>query len=60
VSAPIIGATKTHHLKQIFEAVDIKLSTEQVKELEKPYRPHPIIGHEQARAGRMLNWDRDQ
>jgi aryl-alcohol dehydrogenase-like predicted oxidoreductase len=49
VTAPIIGATKTHHLKQIFEAVDIRLSVEEVDELEKPYRPHPIIGHEQAR-----------
>jgi len=55
VTAPIIGATKTHHVKQIFEAVDIKLSAEEVNELEKPYRPHPIIGHEQARAAKMLN-----
>jgi len=49
VTAPIVGATKTHHLQQIFEAADITLSTEEVNELEKPYRPHPIIGHEQAR-----------
>jgi aryl-alcohol dehydrogenase-like predicted oxidoreductase len=55
VTAPIIGATKTHHLKQILEAVDIKLSAEEVTELEKPYRPHPIIGNQQARAGGMLN-----
>jgi aryl-alcohol dehydrogenase (NADP+) len=55
VTAPIIGATKTHHLKQILEAVDIKLSAEEVMELEKPYRPHPIIGHQQTRAGRMPN-----
>jgi len=49
VTAPIIGATKIHHLRQIFEAVSIKLSAEEVNELEKPYQPHPIIGHEQAR-----------
>jgi 1-deoxyxylulose-5-phosphate synthase len=55
VTAPIIGATKTHHLKQIFEAVDIKLSAEEVQQLEEPYRPHPIVGHEQARPARMLN-----
>jgi aryl-alcohol dehydrogenase-like predicted oxidoreductase len=55
VTAPIIGATKTHHLKQIFEAVDIKLSAEEVEALEKPYRPHPIIGHAQARGAKMLN-----
>jgi aryl-alcohol dehydrogenase (NADP+) len=54
VTAPIIGATKRHHLKQIFEAVDIKLGAEEVEALEKPYRPHPILGHEQPRAARML------
>jgi aryl-alcohol dehydrogenase-like predicted oxidoreductase len=51
VTSPIIGATS---LKQIFEAVDIKLSVEEVQALEKPYRPHSIVGHEQARAGKML------
>jgi aryl-alcohol dehydrogenase (NADP+) len=54
VTAPIVGATKTHHLKQIFEAVDIKLGAEEVEALEKPYRPHSIVGHEQARAAKML------
>src|SRR4051794_31089167 len=34
VTAPIIGATKIHHLKQIFEAVDIKLSAEEVAAME--------------------------
>jgi 1-deoxyxylulose-5-phosphate synthase len=55
VTAPIIGATKLHHLKQIFEAVEIKLSTEEVAELEKPYQPHPISGHEQARPAKMIH-----
>jgi 1-deoxyxylulose-5-phosphate synthase len=54
VTAPIIGATKLHHLKQIFEAVEIKLSAEEVAELEKPYQPHPISGHEQARPAKMI------
>jgi len=54
VTAPIIGATKLHHLKQIFEAVAIKLSAEEVAELEKPYQPHPISGHEQARPAKMI------
>jgi aryl-alcohol dehydrogenase (NADP+) len=54
VTSPIIGATKTHHLKQIFAAVDIKLSVEEIAALEKPYRPHSMVGHEQARAGKML------
>jgi aryl-alcohol dehydrogenase-like predicted oxidoreductase len=54
VTAPIIGATKTHHLKQAFESVDVKLSAEEVQALEKPYRPHPVLGHEQPRPSKML------
>jgi aryl-alcohol dehydrogenase (NADP+) len=54
VTAPIVGATKTHHLGELFKAVDIKLSREEIETLEKPYRPHPIIGHEQPRPGKML------
>jgi aryl-alcohol dehydrogenase-like predicted oxidoreductase len=55
VTAPIIGATKTHHLKQIFDSVDIKLTAEEVAELEKPYRAHPIIGHQQPRGAKMVD-----
>jgi len=54
VTAPIVGATKLHHLKQIFDVVDLKLSADEVAEMEKPYRPHPISGHEQARPSRMV------
>jgi 1-deoxyxylulose-5-phosphate synthase len=54
VTAPIVGATKTHHLKEIFAAVDIKLSVEGVAAMEEPYRPHPILGHEQAKPAKMM------
>jgi 1-deoxyxylulose-5-phosphate synthase len=54
VTAPIVGATKTRHLTELFEAVEIKLSTDEVEALEKPYRPHVIIGHEQPRPAKML------
>lgn len=54
VTAPIVGATKTRHLKELFDAVDIKLSAEETATLESPYRPHPIIGHEQPQAAKML------
>lgn len=54
VTAPIVGATKTRHLKEIFEATDIKLSAEEVEALERPYRQHPIIGHTQPQAVKML------
>jgi aryl-alcohol dehydrogenase (NADP+) len=55
VTSPIIGATKTHHLKELFDAVEIKLTAEEVAAVEKPYQPHPIIGHEQPHASRMVN-----
>ena len=54
VTAPIVGATKISHLTELFAAVDIKLSAEETETLEKPYRPHPIIGHEQPKAAKLL------
>jgi len=54
VTSPIVGATKTRHLVELFEAVDIKLGAEEVAALEEPYRPHPIIGYEQPRPPKML------
>jgi 1-deoxyxylulose-5-phosphate synthase len=33
------------HLNQSIAAVEIKLSPEEVKRLEEPYRPHPVLGH---------------
>jgi aryl-alcohol dehydrogenase (NADP+) len=54
VTAPIIGATKTHHLKELFKAVEIELSAEEIAALEGPYLPHPIIGHDQPQASRMV------
>ena len=45
VTAPIVGASKMAHLEQAVEALAIKLSADQVKKLEEPYRPHPILGH---------------
>jgi len=45
VTSPIIGATKMDHLEQAIAALDIKLSDDEVKRLEEPYRPHPILGH---------------
>jgi aryl-alcohol dehydrogenase-like predicted oxidoreductase len=45
VTAPIIGATKLEHLEQSLAAFEIKLSEEQIKKLEGPYKPHPVLGH---------------
>jgi aryl-alcohol dehydrogenase (NADP+) len=54
VTAPIIGATKIPHLKELLAAVDITLSKEEVAAVEKPYQPHPILGHEQPNAAKMV------
>ena len=45
VTAPIIGATRLEHLDQAIAALDIKLSDAEMKSLEEPYQPHPILGH---------------
>jgi 1-deoxyxylulose-5-phosphate synthase len=42
VSAPIIGATKPHHLDDAVAALGVKLTPEEISFLEEPYRPHPI------------------
>ena len=53
VTAPIIGATKPQHLKELIAAVDLKLADEEVAALEKPYRPHGILGHMQPKPKAM-------
>ncbi len=45
VHSPIIGASKMDHLEQAIAALEIKLSEEEVKRLEEPYKPHPVLGH---------------
>ncbi|MEJ2487258.1 MAG: aldo/keto reductase [Anaerolineales bacterium] len=45
VVAPIIGATKMPHLEQAVQALEITLSPEEIKLLETPYVPHPVLGH---------------
>ncbi len=45
VTAPIIGATKMDHLNQAIDALNIKLSDDEIKRLEEPYQLHPILGH---------------
>ncbi len=42
VAAPIVGATKIHHLDDAIGAVDVELTTDEIKAIETPYRPHPV------------------
>lgn len=45
ITSPIIGATKMDHLDQAIAALDLKLSEEEIKRLEEPYKPHPVLEH---------------
>jgi 1-deoxyxylulose-5-phosphate synthase len=45
VTAPIIGATKPHHITDAVAALAIRLDARELKYLEEPYRPRPILGH---------------
>jgi len=45
VTAPIIGASKIAHLDDLAAAVQLKLSEEEIKRLNQPYQPHPVLGH---------------
>lgn len=44
VSAPIVGASKPHHLDDAIAALDLVLSDDDVKRLEAPYVPHAVTG----------------
>ncbi|MGA8111027.1 MAG: aldo/keto reductase [Acidobacteriaceae bacterium] len=44
ITAPIVGATKTHHLEDAAAALEVKLTTEEIGLLEEAYIPHPVLG----------------
>ena len=44
ITAPIVGASKPHHLDDAVAAVALKLTAEEVSSLEEPYAPHPVVG----------------
>ncbi|HWI63057.1 MAG TPA: aldo/keto reductase [Symbiobacteriaceae bacterium] len=44
VTAPIVGATKPHHLEDAVAALSVKLTPEEITRLEEPYVPHPVMG----------------
>jgi 1-deoxyxylulose-5-phosphate synthase len=45
VTAPIIGATRLGHISDALAAVQLALTEEEVRRLEEPYLPHPVLGH---------------
>ena len=44
VTAPIVGASKPHHLDDAIAALSIQLTLEEIAALEAPYIPHRIVG----------------
>jgi len=44
VTAPIIGASKPHHLTEAVAALSLALTAEEIATLEAPYVPHPVVG----------------
>jgi aryl-alcohol dehydrogenase-like predicted oxidoreductase len=46
VTAPIIGATKSHHLVEAIKALSVELNAEEMKQLEANYIPHPVMPFE--------------
>ena len=44
VTAPIVGASKPHHLDDAIAALSLNLTPEEISTLEEPYVPHPVVG----------------
>jgi aryl-alcohol dehydrogenase (NADP+) len=44
VTAPIVGASKPHHIDDAVAALELELGEDEVAHLEEPYRPHPVAG----------------
>lgn len=44
VTAPIVGATKMHHVDGAANATDLELTAEECRYLEEAYVPHKIVG----------------
>ena len=45
ITAPIVGATKMHHLEEAVAALSLRLEEEELKLLSEPYQPHAVLGH---------------
>jgi aryl-alcohol dehydrogenase (NADP+) len=44
ITAPIVGATKPLHLDDAVAALEVRLTPEEIAELEEPYAPHHVVG----------------
>jgi 1-deoxyxylulose-5-phosphate synthase len=46
VVSPIVSVTKREQLDQLVDGLSLSLTPDDVKALEAPYRPHPVLGIE--------------
>jgi aryl-alcohol dehydrogenase-like predicted oxidoreductase len=44
VTAPIVGATRPHHLEEAVAALSVRLPQAAIDALEAPYVPHAVAG----------------
>ena len=44
VTAPVVGATKLHHIEGAVKATELELTEAEIAYLEEPYVPHPLAG----------------
>jgi aryl-alcohol dehydrogenase-like predicted oxidoreductase len=44
ITAPIVGASKPHHLQDAVAALALRLTAEEIASLEEAYTPHPVLG----------------
>jgi aryl-alcohol dehydrogenase (NADP+) len=44
VTAPIVGATKPHHIDDAVAALEVELTSDEIARLEEPYEPHGVVG----------------
>lgn len=44
VTAPVVGATKSHHIAGMTQAVELELTPGERAYLEEPYVPHALVG----------------
>ncbi len=45
VTAPLVGVETVEQLDEAVKSLDVTLSPDEIKALEEPYRPHPVLGH---------------
>ena len=60
VTAPVVGATKLHHIEGAAKATSLILDDEETAYLEEPYVPHKLVGvmaqNTPVRAGKQQVW----